>query len=617
MSEGKSYSRKYKLGWLAIRSHDIEEIIKSLKLNDPQESTLEDGVNAVYNDLESEAPKLCVYISPPIDGWIMIICPGIFGDKENATAINDILLPEIASRFEELQSFSYDPENEYTHWILYKNSLLERAFAYCNKDRELISDIGNHTLAEKVCEFEKIKTFEWIPDDETIYMISHQWSINPASIDLGMISKKGYLAQYSEFELERIYEKFEEKHLKKNKNEIIEIQPLNQQCIKYYKRWTSLGYMGGFGYFNLGIINSISGNNEDASKNLKKSIELTPEHPYAYYLLAQIYDQEGVSNTEIDRKRKIMSQEARDGVVNYISAFENYIKGNREATDLDLRRAIAFNSRDPYAYLFLTENCLEIKNYSRAKAYLEKVLFLGYNDEFVYNLQANVLYKLGEFKAGQFANNNILKINPDSALYYLNEAALYQMQGLHDLVIDNANKAISLKPDFPESYAMLGMAYISKNEKEKGLELIYKAIDLDPGCYLALTNKIINSFTSNNYQEAEEFARKNVYYNPHKDGSYTLLGIMALFNNKIDLALSSFKAATVIHAGDSELFSYVGLIYCIKNECEKAERYLKKALELNSKCEISPEVLMAIKTKKQIECSEILKNGVMKILRKL
>ena len=89
---------------------------------------------------------------------------------------------------------------------------------------------------------------------------------------------------------------------------------------------------------------------------------------------------------------------------------------------------------------------------------------------------------------------------PYPADVYNNRSIAYAEKGLFDLAIQEANKAIGLKPDYADAYSNRGKArmHLGKWDKAKADLTVAKAMGLD----------IINSF-QNDYENVEDFEQKN------------------------------------------------------------------------------------------------------------
>lgn len=79
------------------------------------------------------------------------------------------------------------------------------------------------------------------------------------------------------------------------------------------------------------------------------------------------------------------------------------------------------------------------------------------------------------------------------------------------------NKVIRQKPDYPDSYALLGQAYMETEKYQLAIKMLEKAIDMDPRDHayyvLGLAYKRVNNWKKVGEIEKKLKERKSIYYN--------------------------------------------------------------------------------------------------------
>ena len=80
-----------------------------------------------------------------------------------------------------------------------------------------------------------------------------------------------------------------------------------------------------------------------------------------------------------------------------------------------------------------------------------------------------------------------MEVRPDDAFNCLNLGMALQRQGKPEKAIKYINKAISLKPDFPEAYKNMGNA-LKEQGKQEAMEAYNKAISIKPDYAQAYIN---------------------------------------------------------------------------------------------------------------------------------
>ncbi len=121
-------------------------------------------------------------------------------------------------------------------------------------------------------------------------------------------------------------------------------------------------------------------------------------------------------------------------------------------------------------------------------------------------------------------------------------------KGNHQTAIDVFKKVLSLDPENPDATEGIGIALTQLNQNTQAKEYLTKAIEKDPNRWL----------------------------------SHYLLGLIALKENKPDIALKHFKDAENINDQNADLNHMLGITYSMIGDLESSINYLQKATELGS-----------------------------------
>jgi hypothetical protein len=194
-SENYPVSFGYKMGWFAIRSTDIREVVKTLKLTDLRDVSLAEGIDVIYREPSDE----CVFVTPPIKGWTLVVGFWAMGNGDtNGVRAIEKYITKLSSVFEEVQAFATHRIVEYHHWMLARKGGLIRSFAYLGERGEILSNVGDITSAEKSFKWHLLEKFTWLPSEEDVMKVAGQWSLNPTtnlndpgndSMDMGLLAK--------------------------------------------------------------------------------------------------------------------------------------------------------------------------------------------------------------------------------------------------------------------------------------------------------------------------------------------------------------------------------------------------------------------------------------------
>ncbi|GGB68157.1 hypothetical protein GCM10007424_05200 [Flavobacterium suaedae] len=192
----------YKVVWFAVKSSNAEEVANSLHLKNVKPSGWKKGIDSAYKDK--------VYVSPPIDGWVLAVGWGLpSGDsKESITELKE-LANKLSKQFGEVQFFGTHRIVEYHCWVKSINGEIKRFYSYLGESGENLEIIGepteaesNYILIDTASEEAKQESY-WereditYPDEELVMKIAEKWSINPTTLeDRNDIRGLGLLGNY-------------------------------------------------------------------------------------------------------------------------------------------------------------------------------------------------------------------------------------------------------------------------------------------------------------------------------------------------------------------------------------------------------------------------------------
>ena len=168
----------YKMSWLAVKSTTPEEIIQKLSFPEVKKIEWDEGIDKIYEDHGN--PNV-IFITPQIRGWVFVVSLYLFDLNSRDGKLEKLKerMVELSKLFGEVQAFATHRVSEYHHWVLARNGKIERCFAYGDGIRY---NEGELTEAEKKFPWDKLKTFQWFPDEDDVMTIAGKWSINPQTI---------------------------------------------------------------------------------------------------------------------------------------------------------------------------------------------------------------------------------------------------------------------------------------------------------------------------------------------------------------------------------------------------------------------------------------------------
>lgn len=174
----------YKNNWLTVKTTDPKELAEFLEISKLKPSNWASGAEAAYND--------SVFISPAIDGWVVVLGTEITDPTHDEAKE---LFERLSKRYGECQFFLTHRSVEYHAWVLAKEGEIKRSYVYFAEEGTL-EYLGTPTPFEEKCLL--VNTFSeeskaedyWehpdlcIPDEELVMDIAESWSsVNPRRLD--------------------------------------------------------------------------------------------------------------------------------------------------------------------------------------------------------------------------------------------------------------------------------------------------------------------------------------------------------------------------------------------------------------------------------------------------
>jgi tetratricopeptide (TPR) repeat protein len=179
------------------------------------------------------------------------------------------------------------------------------------------------------------------------------------------------------------------------------------------------------------------------------------------------------------------------------------------------------------------------------------------------------------------------------ALHILLAATAFIDARNYDEAIDDCRCAISIDPEFNDSWRTLGCALMCVLRFEEAERALLKSIELGitiTACiYLAVVY-----FRQRRYADSEQWCRKSLQISDDFDEAYYNLGRALHFQDRYDEALDAFQQALAISPDYALAHREIGAVLLEKGNYAKAEMQLRKALKLDPHDDRTLELLQDI-----------------------
>jgi len=165
----------YKISWFAIKCGDSGAVVEALSLQNPRPANWASGIEAAYAR-DSVGAESLVFVSPPIDGWVMAVGFGLpIPDHRDPKTQGrgkvdprfDVLFSTLAKRFPDVQFFASYRVVGLSAWARARAGRIERVFAYA--DGEVYANLGAQTAEEKTLGFLDVSGLSPLAAREAIF----------------------------------------------------------------------------------------------------------------------------------------------------------------------------------------------------------------------------------------------------------------------------------------------------------------------------------------------------------------------------------------------------------------------------------------------------------------
>ncbi len=193
------------------------------------------------------------------------------------------------------------------------------------------------------------------------------------------------------------------------------------------------------------------------------------------------------------------------------------------------------------------------------------------------------LAKQGKDEDSQRLLEEASALLPRSPLLAYNTGVRWQLSGRPEALakaIANYERALQMKPDFPEALSNLGLALTHNGQADLAITKLRKALRLKPDYPAALNNFGIASDDMGKFDDAVASYERALEIKPEFPEAMNNLGNALSEKGQIDEAIGSYKKALELRPNYPDAFYNWGNALVQKGQIDEAIASYKKALEL-------------------------------------
>lgn len=196
-----------------------------------------------------------------------------------------------------------------------------------------------------------------------------------------------------------------------------------------------------------------------------------------------------------------------------------------------------------------------------------------------YSKRGFVYVRLKNFKSAIEDFTKVKRINGDQYKYHLNLALTYLVAKQYDECIVQSNAILTIKNDNIEALIHRGCAYFYKHQYNDSLKDFFLVIEINPDDPLYYFNAAMVYCALNDDKSALAFFKQARLLGANNFNFYYQYGNTLLYAGRYLEAISNLAIAITKKQELAPLIK-LSIAYCYAASYEKANKYIKKAIEL-------------------------------------
>jgi len=342
---------------------------------------------------------------------------------------------------------------------------------------------------------------------------------------------------------------------------------------------SSIDALEAFDHISQAITHAKSGEFTQAIDEYGIAIKLKPDFPLGYMGLGYAYYYSGnlpqaQENFEEALKLTPRSLEAQNGL-----GWINLQNGNYELAERKFQEGLQINPQSIDSHLGLGWVYLNQLKINDSRQQFEAVLVIAPDSAEAYFGLGNLYFVINDYENAVASWNKTVNLNPKYIAAYSYIGAVYFRQDKYVEAEKAYQAALNIQSDYYDSLTGLGEIDISNYEFEKGLELLDKAIALDPNKVNASIDKAYALMQMGRFEEVapviDPLIQKDEIIGPALVIVYYQLNQTA----KADNLLKDTIASAAKLQGYKQRRAYIAIasVYASLNKYPDAKRYIELA----------------------------------------
>jgi len=191
----------------------------------------------------------------------------------------------------------------------------------------------------------------------------------------------------------------------------------------------------------------------------------------------------------------------------------------------------------------------------------------------------------GNLRTGLAKLLEAVKLDPENPYLHHEVAVVYRNLGEYKLALPHFNKALALKPRFPEARNNLGTLYLLLKDWDRAIECFQKTVSdvLYKTPHIGYNNLGLAYYNKGAYQKAIDRYRHAIKLFPSYSRCYRNMGIAYEAVNKWDLAIDTYEKAIFFTPEYAAAYLNLGTLYLKLYQNKKAAEALRQTIKTDKK----------------------------------
>lgn len=330
----------------------------------------------------------------------------------------------------------------------------------------------------------------------------------------------------------------------------------------------------------LGLCNVNLENYKEGQSNFETVVKYDPEDASSWFYLASCYD-----NLDDIIHARAAYQKVIELRKNFLDAYKSlcvlYVRCDEPDNAIEFaKKALKFEKEDYTLYYIIGTAYMSQKNFEESVKYLEKALELNPEHSQLYNNLGTSYITIGKLDK---AYENFVKaseFDPENSITYFNIASILQLKNKHEEACEYFEKAYAIEPS--DSYLVALALSETKCGKYDSAITHYKTlISHHPEKDTYQYNLACCYELKEDYNYAIGILAHLVMLNPKSVSMAQKLANLYVKVNKPIQAKEIYEKILLQGNVNEDLYYEFAHICVVTNDTDKAEKILKKVVELN------------------------------------